>query len=67
MATEFPKSKFIGLELSEIFPQSVKPKNCRFLLCDVHERLPFADNSVDYVFQRCLTLAHTQENWAHVS
>ncbi|RCH78211.1 hypothetical protein CU098_003016 [Rhizopus stolonifer] len=51
MAVQFPRIHFIGIDQYALFPQDIKPKNCRFLGLDRYT-LPFDDNSIDYIFQR---------------
>ncbi|KAG0740040.1 hypothetical protein G6F57_010620 [Rhizopus arrhizus] len=53
MAVQFPNVHFIGIDHSTLYPQHIKPKNCRFLTLDRNDAsLPFEDASVDYIFQR---------------
>jgi hypothetical protein len=64
MATTYPKSTFIGVDLLSTFPRDIKPRNCHFLQLDVrHIPLPFADQSVDYIYQRDLNWGLGQDDW----
>ncbi|KAI8367630.1 uncharacterized protein BYT42DRAFT_586929 [Radiomyces spectabilis] len=64
MSTSFPKSTFIGLDQSTLFPRDIKPKNCHFRTCDITQLpLPFPDNSIDYIFQRDLNWALPAHLW----
>ncbi|CAG8522686.1 5562_t:CDS:2 [Ambispora leptoticha] len=44
MASSYPTSKFMGIDLFPQFPSEVKPKNCEFLTADLLEGLPFEWN-----------------------
>ncbi|CAG8650042.1 203_t:CDS:2, partial [Cetraspora pellucida] len=50
----YPLAKVIGLDISPYQSTTIKPKNFEFIKADVHERLPFDDNTFDFVFQRFL-------------
>ncbi|KAI9315550.1 S-adenosyl-L-methionine-dependent methyltransferase [Dichotomocladium elegans] len=64
MATVFPDSSFIGIDISENYPRDIKPKNCSFYTLDIMmERLPLPDNSVDYIFQRDLNWDMPAHKW----
>ncbi|KAI8342564.1 S-adenosyl-L-methionine-dependent methyltransferase [Chlamydoabsidia padenii] len=64
MATAYPKSTFIGVDLLDNFPQDIKPKNCRFMSLDVRQLpLPFDDQSIDYIYQRDLNWGLLQDEW----
>ncbi|CEI92259.1 hypothetical protein RMCBS344292_06526 [Rhizopus microsporus] len=55
MAVQFPHATFIGIEKAPLFPRDIKPRNCNFMIFDTSDisyRLPFEDNSIDYIFQR---------------
>lgn len=54
MAKDFPASRFTGTDRAPVFPKSSPYSNCRFLQADTLKGLPFADNTFDYVFQRCV-------------
>ncbi|RUS15742.1 S-adenosyl-L-methionine-dependent methyltransferase [Endogone sp. FLAS-F59071] len=47
MATEYPRSEFIGIDISSDFPSDCKPHNCNFLVSDFLAPLPFEDTSFD--------------------
>ncbi|OBZ88618.1 Demethylmenaquinone methyltransferase [Choanephora cucurbitarum] len=66
MATRFPNATFIGLDKSSDFPRDIKPKNCyfeRFYIDPTEIRLPFKDQSVDYIFQRDLNCGLPRAAW----
>ncbi|RUP48253.1 S-adenosyl-L-methionine-dependent methyltransferase [Jimgerdemannia flammicorona] len=54
---------FVGVDISELFPMSIKPTNCTFHTADVNDGLPFADNSFDFVYMRYLITSLTAEEW----
>src|SRR3954470_13633433 len=42
MATEFPECSFTGIDVLQIFPSEIKPKNTNFVLANQPEHLPFS-------------------------
>lgn len=66
MARDFPASTFIGVDIAETFPTTNLPINCSFIRADVLERLPFAEETFDYVFMRLMYLSFTPEEWVTV-
>ncbi|RIB22784.1 S-adenosyl-L-methionine-dependent methyltransferase [Gigaspora rosea] len=66
IATTYPLAKVIGLDISPYQPTTIKPKNFEFVKGNVQERLPFDDNTFDFVFQRFLVFGITKEKWTHV-
>ncbi|KAL9558202.1 hypothetical protein MBANPS3_001022 [Mucor bainieri] len=66
MATQFPQAHFIGIDKYASFPHDIKPKNCHFKLFDINQsmvKLPFLDQSVDYIFQRDLNWNLSETTW----
>ncbi|ORX48578.1 S-adenosyl-L-methionine-dependent methyltransferase [Hesseltinella vesiculosa] len=64
MATTYPQSTFIGLDHQSTFPKDIKPRNCHFFQVDVRlGPLPFPDESVDFIYQRDMTLSLHQDDW----
>src|ERR1041384_5914714 len=49
MATEFPRCSFTGIDVIQIFPSEIKPKNTKFILTNQPENLPFSPSSFSYV------------------
>ncbi|CAG8469836.1 S-adenosyl-L-methionine-dependent methyltransferase [Gigaspora rosea] len=66
IATTYPLAKVIGLDISPYQSTMIKPKNFEFVKGNVQERLPFDDNTFDFVFQRYLLFGITKEKWPHV-
>ncbi|KAI9279504.1 S-adenosyl-L-methionine-dependent methyltransferase [Umbelopsis sp. AD052] len=63
MATLFPRSTFVGCDIAPLYPTSIIPENCRFEHCDVTKRLPYNDNSFDFVISRNMALAVRFDSW----
>ncbi|GAN08953.1 type 11 methyltransferase [Mucor ambiguus] len=66
MATQFPQAHFIGVDKQASFPHDIKPKNCHFKLFEINQsavKLPFQDQSVDYIFQRDLNWNLSETTW----
>lgn len=67
-ATRFPHAQFIGIDKKPLFPQYIKPRNCKFKLFEITDniqqvKLPFDDASVDFIFQRDLNWGLTEAAW----
>lgn len=67
-ATRFPHAQFIGIDKKPLFPQYIKPRNCKFKLFEITDniqqvKLPFDDASVDFIFQRDLNWGLTEATW----
>ncbi|KAF0475809.1 S-adenosyl-L-methionine-dependent methyltransferase [Gigaspora margarita] len=56
-------AKVIGLDIS---PTQIIPKNFEFIKANVQERLPFDDNTFDFVFQRFLLVGYAKEKLPYV-
>lgn len=63
MAEEYPKSKFHGLDISEVFPTEIKPVNCEFQVHNIAQPLPFPSNHFDFIFQRMVVLGLMRDEW----
>ncbi|KAL1920702.1 uncharacterized protein VTP21DRAFT_1079 [Calcarisporiella thermophila] len=66
MAAEFPSSHFYGIDINRGFPEHIKPENCHFQDGNFLAPLPFADESFDFVFVRCVGLGVYQSEWPRV-
>ncbi|RUS23756.1 S-adenosyl-L-methionine-dependent methyltransferase [Jimgerdemannia flammicorona] len=62
-AHDYPESNFLGIDISPVFPISIKPKNTEFMLGNIVEGLPFSDNTFDFVFARLLYGFLTDDDW----
>ncbi|RIB29681.1 S-adenosyl-L-methionine-dependent methyltransferase, partial [Gigaspora rosea] len=49
IATTYPLAKVIGLDISPHQPTQIIPKNFEFIKANTQERLPFDDNTFDFV------------------
>lgn len=72
LAQEFPQTSVVGIDVvpTEQTTQGLgleqRPENYTFVPGNVLEKLPFADNSFDFVHQRLLIGAIPAERWASV-
>ncbi|RIB23339.1 S-adenosyl-L-methionine-dependent methyltransferase [Gigaspora rosea] len=66
MATTYPSVNIIGIDISEQPPAQIKPNNFNFVKANVLEGIPFENNTFDYVFQRNLMGAFSEQNWIDV-
>ncbi len=75
LAQEFPRANVIGVDVAPPPAEDgaastpgadARPTNYVFVQGNVLERLPFADNSFDFVHQRLLTLAVPGRRWPSV-
>ncbi|CAG8821382.1 29583_t:CDS:2 [Gigaspora margarita] len=49
--------------MSPIQPTQIKPKNFKFVKANAMERLPFEDNTFDFVFQRYMFTGCIKKKW----
>jgi ubiquinone/menaquinone biosynthesis C-methylase UbiE len=66
MGETFPKSKFHGIDITGVFPESIMPANVDFTIGNISKHIPYPDNTFDYVHQRLLFAGLTHENWESV-
>lgn len=66
MAKAYPKSKVYGTDISERFPDSIKPSNCEFLVHNIVENPPFPDDHFGFIHQRFLLLGIAKKDWPQV-
>ncbi|CAG8494578.1 7869_t:CDS:2 [Scutellospora calospora] len=64
MATKYSKSEFIGIDISQMQPDENIPPNAKFIQANVLERLPFNDNTFDFIFQRILFAGIPRNKWS---
>ncbi|KAI8975106.1 S-adenosyl-L-methionine-dependent methyltransferase [Mycotypha africana] len=60
MASEFPHAEIYGIDVRAMFPHTSNPSNTHFIQYDYLKRLPYPDNTFDYIRMR-LMLAFTTE------
>ncbi|KAF0556899.1 S-adenosyl-L-methionine-dependent methyltransferase [Gigaspora margarita] len=63
MASEFPKSEFIGVDVVPVMPLTIKPKNVNFEEANLLDGLPFPDNHFDFTYIRFLNCAFPFNLW----
>ncbi|GAB5589637.1 hypothetical protein Unana1_04537 [Umbelopsis nana] len=64
LATSHPNSKFVGLDIVDMFPSTIKPPNTEFHIGDILDGLPmFADNSFDLVQMRNFASVLKADQW----
>ncbi|CAG8485257.1 6339_t:CDS:2 [Paraglomus occultum] len=63
MSIDFPRSEFVGIDISPMSPTTNLPHNVSFFDCNLLEGLPFAADSFDYVRQGLLFEAFTEQQW----
>ncbi|KAI8332078.1 S-adenosyl-L-methionine-dependent methyltransferase [Chlamydoabsidia padenii] len=63
VATEHPNCQLTGVDFSDVFPTSIRPPNVHFELADVLTRLPYEDNTFDFIYIRLFILALRAEEW----
>ncbi|CAG8620839.1 612_t:CDS:2, partial [Ambispora leptoticha] len=63
MARQYPRSYFIGVDISPIFPSEGLPVNVNFIECNLLDGLPFEDSYFDFIHQKFLVAAFTQSQW----
>ncbi|KAI8380055.1 hypothetical protein BD560DRAFT_432297 [Blakeslea trispora] len=66
IAGEYPKSTVIGIDIAPIYPKDIIPSNCVFYQCNVLNKLPFEDNTFDYIFMRFMGQGVESDKWASV-
>ncbi len=72
MATDFPQANVFGVDLVAAEDVTLgyglerRPDNYTFVTGNVLEKLPFEDNSFDFVHQRLLVAAIPEKDWPHV-
>lgn len=64
MARLYPNSDFTGTDISNTFISSIlnAPTNCNFQIADT-TKLPFENNTFDYVFQRFQASCFRVDEW----
>ncbi|KAG2234320.1 S-adenosyl-L-methionine-dependent methyltransferase [Thamnidium elegans] len=63
VATEYPNSEFIGVDMCDIFPNNIRPANVTFQTGNVLEQLSFEDNTFDLINLRLFILAFRTDEW----
>ncbi|CAG8552778.1 9918_t:CDS:2, partial [Ambispora leptoticha] len=63
MARQYPKSKFVGIDISPALPTENLPPNVEFIQYNVLDGIPCEDSSFDLVHQKFLVAAYTETQW----
>ncbi|ORE16249.1 S-adenosyl-L-methionine-dependent methyltransferase [Rhizopus microsporus] len=63
MATEYPNSEFVGIDMCDVFPTNIRPANVTFQVSNALDGLPFEDNSFDMVNFSLFILALKKDQW----
>ncbi|KAG2185212.1 hypothetical protein INT44_002002, partial [Umbelopsis vinacea] len=64
LATSHPNSKFVGVDIVDMFPSTIKPPNTEFHVANVLDGLPmFSDNSFDLVQMRLFASVLKGDQW----
>jgi ubiquinone/menaquinone biosynthesis C-methylase UbiE len=63
MAVNYPEHNFTGIDLSDMFPTTIRPENAKFELMNVLGGLPFDDNTFDFVNMRFMATAFCTNEW----
>ncbi|KAI8332075.1 S-adenosyl-L-methionine-dependent methyltransferase [Chlamydoabsidia padenii] len=63
VATEYPHCQLTGVDLSDTFPTSVRPSNVHFDVGNVLDRLPYEDNTFDFIHVRLFIAALRVNEW----
>ncbi|KAI8338601.1 S-adenosyl-L-methionine-dependent methyltransferase [Chlamydoabsidia padenii] len=63
VATDYPHCQLTGVDFSDVFPMSIRPSNVQFVLADVLGRLPFEDNTFDFINIRFFIAALRADEW----
>ncbi|CAG8524884.1 4028_t:CDS:2 [Ambispora gerdemannii] len=66
MATEFPRSSFLGLDISAIDQTKFYPGNLSFIQSNVLDGMPFENSEFDYVHMQMLSMAFTEKEWNQI-
>lgn len=66
MATDYPFSKFTGIDVFPVYPSEIRPKNVEFEIANVLNGLPYEDGTFDFVFMRSMSLTFTPYEWEHI-
>ncbi|CAO3638056.1 unnamed protein product [Cunninghamella echinulata] len=63
MAKLYPNSKFIGIDMADVFVTNDLPSNVEFKIINAVNGLPFEDESFDFVFQRFLVMGFPTDQY----
>ncbi|KAG2174999.1 hypothetical protein INT43_006061 [Umbelopsis isabellina] len=65
LATSYPNSKFVGIDVVDMFPSTIRPPNTEFHVRNILDGLNmFSDNSFDFVQMRLFASVLKTDQWA---
>ncbi|KAI7873232.1 S-adenosyl-L-methionine-dependent methyltransferase [Lichtheimia hyalospora FSU 10163] len=65
MAHEFDNCIYWGIDISEKFPNNIKPLNCNFKVGNIIKEFPLESNYFDFVHQRLLVAGIPSKDWVN--
>lgn len=63
MANDFDNNTYWGIDISEKFPNDIKPINCNFKVGNIIKDFPLQQNYFDFVHQRLLVAGIPSKDW----
>ncbi|KAG0180738.1 hypothetical protein DFQ29_010243 [Apophysomyces sp. BC1021] len=66
MATEFPDAQVHGIDVTPLFPTTIKPPNAIFMRGDILDGLPYPDAYFDYIHMRLVYFCFSNADWATI-
>ncbi|RIA92119.1 S-adenosyl-L-methionine-dependent methyltransferase, partial [Glomus cerebriforme] len=60
LSSEFPNSKFTGIEIQSFMLPTIRPSNTTFIHNDVLKEIPFDPNTFDFIHMRVMVLCFTE-------
>ncbi|RGB33070.1 S-adenosyl-L-methionine-dependent methyltransferase, partial [Rhizophagus diaphanus] len=59
VSSDYPKSRFTGIEIQSFMLPTIRPSNTHFIYNDILEGIPYNHNSFDFIHMRCMILCFT--------
>lgn len=66
MTEQYALPKFYRIDVSFVFPESIKSGNVELVLGNIAKKVPYPDNTFDYIHQRLLMAGLTSDDWESV-
>ncbi|CAO3699042.1 unnamed protein product [Rhizopus microsporus] len=63
LAVEYPEYRFTGVDVTDMFPTTIRPENVNFEIYNVLSGLPYPDNTFDFVNMRFMLSAFAVSDW----
>ncbi|RIA83118.1 S-adenosyl-L-methionine-dependent methyltransferase [Glomus cerebriforme] len=64
VALEYPLSKFFGVDIQPLIHKRL-PSNVEIIQADIKYKLPFAENTFDFIHMRHMILFFTEQEWSY--